>query len=295
VKHDVRFGGWLTMTALVAVQVTFGVNYLVAKVALQELEPQAMAVIRIVGGAILLLAITRLSGRSWPRERGTWARLALYAVFGIVLNQLLFIEGLARTTPTHSSLIVATIPVTTLLIAVMLRREKLTRRKLMAPALALLGVVLIMRPDVASSNGATVLGDLLTLANGLSFSLFLVISRPLVKRSDPLAATAILMSFGALGIALVGYPEVLATDFAAISARTWWMLGYIIIFPTVIAYWLQFWALARTESSVVAFFIYLQPIIATSLSVLLLGDRPGLLVLTGGALIFLGVYVTMRR
>ena len=72
-------------------------------------------------------------------------------------------------------------------------------------------------------------------------------------------------------------------------------MAYIAVFPTAVAYWLQYWALARTESSVVAFFIYLQPILATALSVLLLDERPGAIVFAGGALIFLGVYVTIKR
>jgi drug/metabolite transporter (DMT)-like permease len=57
---------------------------------------------------------------------------------------------------------------------------------------------------------------------------------------------------------------------------------------------MQYWALARVDSSVVAFFIYLQPVIATTLSVVLLHERPGFAVLCGGALIFLGVYLALR-
>ena len=65
-------------------------------------------------------------------------------------------------------------------------------------------------------------------------------------------------------------------------------------FPTALAYLLTFWALARVESSVVAFFIYLQPLIATSLSVALFGDRLTPALVGGAALIFLAVYLTLR-
>ena len=271
------------------------VKHMCACLILALISAQALAVLRIVGGALALLLIARMTGRRWPRTPGIYGRLALYSIFGVILNQVLFIEGLSRTTPSHSSLIMTTIPVATLMIAVLFGRERLTRNKMIAPLLAVAGVVLIIRPDGALFQSATALGDLLTLANGLSFSLFLVLSKPLLARTDALASTAVLMSFGALGIAAIGGPELLAADLSAVSGLTWTLLAYIIVGPTALAYWLQYWALARTDSSVVAFFIYLQPIIATSLSVVLLGDRPGLPALLGGGLIFLGVYLTTRR
>jgi drug/metabolite transporter (DMT)-like permease len=139
------------------------------------------------------------------------------------------------------------------------------------------------------------LGDLLTLSNALSFSLFLVLSKSLLSRTDAISATAVLMAFGTAWIALVGWPELLALDVGAVSASTWALVGYIIVFPTAGAYLLQYWALTRVESSVVAFFIYLQPLVATTLSVLLFGERPALRVFIGGALIFAGVYLALRR
>ena len=67
------------------------------------------------------------------------------------------------------------------------------------------------------------------------------------------------------------------------------------MFPTAAAYVLQYWALARVDSSVVAFFIYLQPVLATLLSVVWLGERPGLSVFGGGTLIFGGVWLVLAR
>ncbi len=286
---------WLVFGALILVQVSFGVNYLASKVAMRELEPQALATLRVVIGAVCLLVIAQLAGGRWPRNPRTYLELALYSLFGVVLNQILFIEGLHRTTPTHSSLIVATIPVLTLVIAILMRREAFTGRKALAPLLAILGVLLIVQPSGSSLGSSTALGDLFTFGNGVSFAFFLVISKRLLTREAPLPATAVLMTFGAISICGFGLPEVLATDFGSLSTLTWWLIAYIAVFPTALAYWLQYWALARIESSVVAFFIYLQPVIATSLSVWLLDEQLDALVLSGGALIFLGVWLTIRR
>jgi drug/metabolite transporter (DMT)-like permease len=79
-----------------------------------------------------------------------------------------------------------------------------------------------------------------------------------------------------------------------VSPRTWWLALYIVLGPTAVAYLLTYWALARVESSTVALFIYLQPVIATSFSVLFQGARPDAATLTGAGLIFGAVYLALR-
>jgi drug/metabolite transporter (DMT)-like permease len=283
-------------SALLAVQLFFGLHYLAAKLVLAEIPPRAWAAIRISAAALILLALVRLLGRRLPTGRADLKRLAVYALFGVVINQLCFVEGLKRTTPTHSALINTTIPVFSLLFAVLAGRERISGRKLLALVVALAGVLLVIWPFGRTDfSGATLTGDLLTLVNSISFSLFLVISRDLLVRTDPLAATAVLMTFGALGILAVAGPALLAFDPAPVSAGTWGLAAFVIVFATVLTYVLNYWALARVPSSVVALFIYVQPLIAATLSAALLGERPPPPVLAGGLLIFAGVFLALRR
>lgn len=280
--------------ALVLVQVLFGLHYLAAKVLLREIPPALWALMRVASAAVLLLAIVWLLGRRLPCSGKVLGRLALYSVFGVVINQLCFVEGLSRTTPSHSSILMTAIPVGTLLFAVLARRERLSAAKAVAFAVALVGVLLVLRPAVSELAGASLAGDLLTLTNALSYSLFLVISKRLLERVDPLAATAVLMAFGSLGMLLPGLPALRGFDPTAVSARTWALGAFIVVFPTALAYLLNYWALARVQSSTVAFFIYLQPLIATSLSVAFLGDRLNGWMVAGAALVFLAVYLALR-
>ncbi len=284
------------VSALLAVQLCFGLHYLAAKLVLAEIPPRAWAAIRIGAAALILLALVRLSGRRLPTARADLRRLAVYALFGVVINQLCFVEGLKRTTPTHSALINTTIPVFALLFAVLAGRERISGRKVFALAVALAGVLLVIWPfgRTALASG-TLTGDLLTLINSMSFSLFLVISRDLLVRTDPLAATAALMGFGALGILAVAWPALIAFDPAPVSAGTWGLAAFVIVFATVLTYVLNYWALARVPSSVVALFIYVQPLVAATLSAALFGERPAFSVLAGALLIFAGVFLALRR
>jgi drug/metabolite transporter (DMT)-like permease len=110
---------------------------------------------------------------------------------------------------------------------------------------------------------------------------------------DSLAATAVLMCFGALGILAIGAPALAAADLSMVPPRAWGLAVFIVLFPTVGAYYLTYWALARVESSTVALFVYLQPVIAAALSAAVLGERITARVAAGAALVFLGVYVAV--
>jgi drug/metabolite transporter (DMT)-like permease len=163
---------------------------------------------------VLLLA-ARALGRTLPTSARLLGRLAMLAVFGVVVNQLCFVEGLARTTATHSALINTTIPVWTLAIAVLARQERVAPRKIAALGLATIGVALVIRP--ASGTAASIAGDLLTLVNALSYSLFLVLSMRVLARVDAVAATATLLAFGALGMLVPCLPALAAFDPARCS------------------------------------------------------------------------------
>jgi drug/metabolite transporter (DMT)-like permease len=282
------------LSALVLVQIFFGVHYLMAKVLLETIPPLVWAPIRVAGAAVLLAAAAVVLRRPFPSRKGDLAKLALFSIFGVIVNQICFVEGLHRTTPTHSALINTWIPVGTLLFAVLLGREAMTWRKGVSLLLALGGVLLVIRPDRPSTGGATLAGDLLTLVNGTSYAFFLVISKRILSRTDPLAATAVLLVFGTLGIGLVGSPSLMAFDPSTVPASIWGLGVLIVLFPTAGAYFLIYWALARAESSLVALFIYLQPLLAGVLSAILLGERPAATTYAGAALLFAGVWLATR-
>jgi drug/metabolite transporter (DMT)-like permease len=115
-----------------------------------------------------------------------------------------------------------------------------------------------------------------------------------MRRLDPLGATACIVGFGAAGIVAVGAPALAANPFAAVPAHFWWLVAFTILFATVGTYFLNAWALARTDSSMVALFIYLQPPIATALSMLFLDERPGLRFFVAAAGVFAGVALAVR-
>jgi len=279
--------------ALVLVQIIFGVHYFASKLVLEMMPPRAWAAIRILGGAGLLALYNLLFLRRLPNSRGDVGRLALYAVLGVVLNQVLFVEGLSRTSPSHSAIINSVIPVATLAFAILLGRERRTARRLAAIVVACASVLLLLRIENFRFEETWVRGDLLTLGNACSFSVFLVLSRNLLRRTHPLAATSWLLGFGAVGITMIGAQPLAQVSFAALPGSFWWLAAYIIVCATALAYFLNYYALQYVESSMVALFIYLQAPIAATLSFLHKGEAPTLRFLLAGAGIFAGIYLAV--
>ncbi len=282
------------IAALTLIQVFFGVHYLAGKVVLQEIPPRAWALMRVVGAAVLLLTIARLLGRRFPRAPRDLALLAVFSFFGVAVNQVCFVEGLSRTTATHSAIINTLIPAWTLLFAVLLGRESPTTLKAASLALAVVGVLLVIRPERAAFSSATFVGDLLTMANSMSYSFFLVVSKRTMHRMDALAATALMFAFGALPIALFGGSAFARFDVGSVTAVAWLWAAFIVIFPTAGAYVLISWTLARAEASLVALFVYMQPVIATILGMAFQNETLTARTVVGALLIFGGVYLALR-
>ncbi|MGD8376785.1 MAG: DMT family transporter [Acidobacteriota bacterium] len=262
------------IAALTVVQFLFATHYVAAKEVLAVVPPRLWAAVRVLGAAMLLLAVTRLQGYRLPRGGRTLLRFTGFALLGVVINQVCFVEGLARTTPVSSALINCSIPVLTYLFAVVLRHEPARAWRALGIAVALGGIAVLLRLESFDLRDTLVQGNVLTVVNATSFSLFLVVSRPDLRRIPTLPATALLFLLGSAPITLLALPELAAFHPSVVPARIWWLGAYIVLFPTVGAYLLNYWSLRRAASSLVALFIYLQPVLAAVLAWLVRSEAP---------------------
>ena len=246
----------------------FGANYVIMRWVLAEVPPRAWVLYRVGFAAVLLvpLALLLARRRAWP-ERRSWPGLVLATLLGVCLNQVMFAEGLARTTPGQAALINAAIPVLTFCFAVAARQERFERHRILAIAVALSGVLVLLQPSKGSSSAATPhpwLGNLFVLGNVMAFSAFLVLVRRLHTGADPLLVTAFMLVAGSIMLTPWSAPSLDGASWQGL-ARVWPWAAYGIVGCTVLTYFLNNWALRHAHSSQVALYIYLQPVIATAL------------------------------
>jgi drug/metabolite transporter (DMT)-like permease len=285
--------------ALALVGVLFGANYVVAKVVLREVSPLDIVVIRTWGTAVLLFGISWLWRSPTPQPRPTasdLAQLFLYSLLGVSINQLCFLHGLSRSTATNAALVLVAIPVLTLTIAVIMRRERATLTGVSGIAIGLTGALMLILPRGGVEMGsAAAVGNVFLLGSATAYALYLVLTRPILARHDPLRVVSWIFLFAALTVTpldLGGLRAVLAHGF---SGAVWVSLAFMIVGATAVPYLLNNWALVRVKSSVVAVYILLQPIIAGVLGRIFLGEQLGPHAIIAGALVVTGVILSGWR
>jgi drug/metabolite transporter (DMT)-like permease len=289
-----RGGAAAPHLALIAVQLMFGTWPIVGKIALDVLPSTGLVAFRVVGAALAFLALQRMIGRRQTIKKADYARLALYALLGVVLNQFLFVKGLSLTTVINATLLGTTIPVFTLLVSLTLGYDRLTFRKALGIALAAAGVIYLLYPE-RSFTSDSAFGNLLIVLNSISYGAYLAISKDVLKRYGALTVIMWIFIFGSLMTLPVGGYALTGASLHDAGAGVWLAVAYIILVPTVGAYYLNAWALARVEPSTVAVYIYLQPLIAFALAPLILNERWNPRTWLASVLIFAGVAVVTWR
>jgi drug/metabolite transporter (DMT)-like permease len=281
--------------ALIAVQLMFGTWPIVGKVVLRAISSTGLVALRVGGAALALSLLQRQLGqlRRLPRRDLLW--LVLASLLGVVWNQLLYVKGLSLTTAINGTLLSTTIPVCTLLISVVLGHDRLSLRRVVGISLAAAGVIYLVDPWRAEFSGHTMVGNLLIVANSLSYGAYIALTKDLFKRYGALSVLTWIFLIASLIVIPIGFFELRHVQPQTISAVVWAALLYTILVPTVAAYYLNAWALARVAPSTVAAYIYLQPLIVFGLAPLVLGERWSLRTLVACLLIFAGVAVVTRR
>jgi drug/metabolite transporter (DMT)-like permease len=281
--------------ALLFVQMTFGGFSVFGKYVLGHVQPLALAGMRVLFAGPLIMLLALRFDKVRPRGKD-YLHLAVLGFFGVFVNQLLFITGLDYTTATNASILMPSIPVFTVAVAMAIGIERITWRRSLGIGLAVAGALIMLRVTRFSFGEDTVIGNLMILANCLSYSVFLVLARPVLLRIPPLTVTAWSFVFGGSGILVVSAPDLLAVPWPALPTLAYIGIAYVVLFPTLINYLLNTWAIRRSSSTLVATYTTLQPVVATTLAVLLLGEHFGLREVFGFLLIVSGLlWVTFHN
>lgn len=285
---------WEIHLALAGAQTGFALFPIFGKLALGLIPPLVFAAFRVVSAAILLDLIRSVNGRESIRP-GDRKKIFLYGLLGVSFNQILFILGLSLTTAINTTILTATIPVFTIAVAALLGRERMTLRAAAGIALAGAGALALLNAQRFEWSSAAFRGDVLLLANSLSYSLYLVLSRPILAHYRVATFTAAVFRYGAALILVVAWPELRRFQASRVTPLAWSCLGAVILLCTVIPYLLNSWALARTHASHVAFYVFLQPVIATVLAIVILGEALTWKTALAAVLIFAGLAVGLAR
>jgi drug/metabolite transporter (DMT)-like permease len=294
----------LEWALLLGLSVLWACSFFFNAVALKEISPLTVALLRVAFAAVILLVALRAIGIKMPADRRIWA--AFFGM-GFLNNALPF--GLIVWGQTHiasglASILNATTPLATVLVAHFLTAdEKMSGNRLAGVIIGLLGVVVMIGPEVLQGFGVNVAAQLACLAAALSYAFAGVFGRrfkrlgiaPMVTATGQAIASTVIL----LPIALtVEHPWALAMP----SMAAWGAIAGIALLSTALGYVIYFRILATAGATNLLLVTFLIPVSAILLGSLVLGERLDAKHFAGMALIGAGllaidgrVFARLRR
>ena len=265
-------------------------TFVVSKAAFDQVSPLAFTFARFAIMLPLAFAVLALRRRGAARgiRRADLRHFALAGLSGYTLYQLGFVLGLDRTSPFSSSLLIAMVPLFTVVILA-LRGEPTPARGWLGIGVAVVGVVLFLADK--RGEGGTMLGDALSLGAAVAFAAYGVVNRPLARAYPPETYSAYTLLAGSLPLLLVAGPATISQDWGTLSVASWVAIAYMAIFPVYVAYMLWNWAIARRGAVAATGFSLLVPVASGALSALFFDEDFGPAKLLGAALVLAGLVI----
>ena len=282
--------------AIIGANTIWGLNYVIAKGIIPDfLLPRAVVFLR-VSGTLILFWLLHFFLPSEKVEKKDLFKMALCSVFGVVTNQILFFEGLNRTTPISASIIATGIPIFILIFSHFILKEKITGVKVFGIMFGAAGaLMIILSAGAGDFRLNTLLGNFMIFTSNASWALYLVLIKPLMEKYDPLTIMKWTFLFGFIIIFPFSFGAVASSSFAQIPFDIWMSVFFVVFITTGFAYCLVNYSLKTVSPNVNGIYIYLQPLVASLVAIILGKDKLTVIDLIAAVLIMAGVYLITRQ
>lgn len=276
-----------------ALSAAWGLSFLFIKVAVGALSPLWVVACRTVIGAVVLLVIMRLRGRRLPTGRPIWGHLLMLATIGNAIPWAM-VAAAQRAIPSGMAAVVnSLVPLSTLVIAAVVGLERMSVRRTVGLALAVLGTVIVVSGELGAP-GAPAAVVVLAGATLLYGASAVYAKRHVSGRHPPLAVAAgqvLLAALVSVPIAWVVGPM------PAWSALDGALIGSVLTLGaagTGLAFLLFYLLIERVGATNATMVTYVIPVVGVTAGWLVLDERVGLELVLGAAAILVGVWLAQR-
>ena len=263
--------GWAD-AGLLCAAVLWGLNYTAVKVALRDLPPLILGSLRFAVATALLFGVLIVAERGVRVARADIGRLMLMGALSIGINQILFLDGLRRTSASIGAIMFACASAFTILLAVRLLGERAGRQLWAGIALASGGIALIVGLGTAGGAGA-LLGDAEVFLSALAVGLSSLLARGVLRRYSALRVTSWSALWGLCCLLPFGAGALPTVRWAAVHPHAWAALAFTAVAASVVTLLLWYAGIARVGVTRAAVYSYLQPILGVAFAAGLLGDQ----------------------
>lgn len=260
---------------------------------LQGLGVPALVVadMRAVGAAVAFWVMSLFVGGGERVSVSMLGRLCVAGILCIVLNQVLFTVGVNYTSPIDATVISTMLPIVTMIFAAIILKESITGMKVVGIAVGAAGALTLVFGGGGSSACGGLIGDALCFTAQVSCALYMVIFSNTIHRYSVVTLMKWLFLFSAIIVTMVTWPSVVAVDYASLPLKAWGEMLFIVFGGTFVSYIFFTGGQKLLRPTVVSMYNYVQPIVATVLSVAMGVGTFGVGKVTSMAMVFAGVYI----
>ncbi len=278
---------------LLCVAVIWGMNFVVMKFLLSEISPVNLILFRFITGSVLLfLLLFFLEDVKMPFR--DFLHLSCLGAIGITVYQFFFTYALKYTSATNVSIIINTAPLYGGILSSLLGYEAFRKKKLFAIVVGFVGVYIIITKGSLSLAGGDMRGNVLAIVGSIFWALYTILSKPVLDRHSPLKVTAYSMITGSV-LLFPFVPFYLKVDeFRALSAASWVLLFFTVVFSIVIAFFLWYRGVSRLGPSRTIIYQYSVPVFAALFAILFLHEKLYLSQCIGAAIVFFSIGLARR-
>lgn len=286
--------------ALWVANIIWGLNAPIGKSVLwsethpQGVSPFALSVYRMLGACLLFWTVSLFLPREKVAPRDI-VLLLFASVFGIQLNQMLFLWGLSLTSPIDTSIIATIVPVLTMVLATLFLREPITWLKAGGVLLGCGGALLLILVSRHCTGGtSSVAGDVLCVISAVSYATYLTAFRNVIVKYSPVTTMKWMFLFAAVAAVAIYYRPLAEVDYAALAPRTWAGIGYVVVCSTFLSYFMVPVGQRYLRPTVVSMYNYVQPLVAVLFTVAVGLDTFGFTKGVAALCVFAGVWLVTK-
>ena len=227
-------------------------------------------------------------------ERKDLPKIFVASMLGLFLTQVSFLKAVTMTTSIDLAIANTCTPILTMVVAAIVLKEPITGKKVGGILVSLAGVLILVFNSVGLGSGASAtqpMGIVLTIVNALTFALYLGIFRPLISKYNVVTFMKWMFLFSMLMGLAFDAKSLVHVSFAQMESKVLWQVAYVVVFATFIAYFLIPIGQKRLRPTLVSMYNYVQPTIATIISVVIGLDKMTWLKVVAMILVFSGVYI----
>lgn len=293
--HVTSVNSWPYVAIFIA-HFIWGTNFVVAKLALQEIPPMSLGFLRFVLAVLLFAPFLLTAGEKIKINKKDLPALFSIGLLMITFNIAFFYEGLLRTSASHASVLTMVIPLFSVLLGWWFLKEKVYVVNVVGILIGLLGAIFIIGLPLIvlglQNISQTLIGNTLIILASLTWVLGATLSKKMEANYSPLLITFFIFVVGAISFFIPAANEYFQNPEWPSKVTHIGLLGlvYIAIASSVSAYFLFEWGLNKLGVIKADLFQYIQPLIATTLAIFILGENLRFSFLIGATLIGLGVY-----